>query len=55
MWMFSVLKKTGTSTGVSLPGSIERFLTFIKPIEFKPDEHTPVRRESSNKFSEELV
>ena len=55
MQMFSIAVETVNSLGASLPLSMERVITLIKPIEFEPSERATLRRESGDGFSEELV
>ena len=40
---------------MSLPVSMERVTTLIKPIEFEPSESAILRREPGDRFSKELV
>ena len=52
MRMFFTPTETGNHAGARL--AICGISTLIEPIEFQPDD-APLRRESGNKFSEELV
>ena len=40
---------------MSLPTGMERATTLVQPIEFEPNECAPLRRESGDEFSKELV
>ncbi len=55
MRMFSIPKKTGNNAGASLPASMERVTTLVKPIEFEPNECAHLRRACGDEFSKELV